>query len=235
MTARRPPAPVPTAPASARRTSDSTQEVQILTAAYAAEYGRTSGAQIRIITEAGGQQFHGAAYEYVRNTIFNANTWHAITRRRARPAAQQLTAPFHYNQYGYNIGGPFYIPGKFNTRQEQVLLVLGTGMGTYRFTDTAPWTVPTALMRQGNFSELLTEQPGEHPTAKWFNSRIRPPGNPIPGNIIPASLLSQNGLGILKAYPDADIPIGTARRQQQLLRHGAASSESAQRHAWRST
>ena len=54
---------------------DSTQEVQILTAAYAAEYGRTSGAQIRILTRSGGQQFHGSAYEYVRNDAFNANTW----------------------------------------------------------------------------------------------------------------------------------------------------------------
>ena len=54
---------------------DSTQEVQILTAAYAAEYGRTSGAQIRILTRSGGQDFHGAAYEYVRNDAFNANTW----------------------------------------------------------------------------------------------------------------------------------------------------------------
>jgi hypothetical protein len=54
---------------------DSTQEVQILTAAYAAEYGRTSGAQIRILTRAGSRDFHGAAYEYVRNDAFNANTW----------------------------------------------------------------------------------------------------------------------------------------------------------------
>src|ERR1041385_2603433 len=53
---------------------DSTQEIQILTADYAAEYGRTSGGQIRIITKSGGQQFHGAAYDYVRNDIFNANT-----------------------------------------------------------------------------------------------------------------------------------------------------------------
>src|SRR5207245_3698997 len=54
---------------------DSTQEVQILTADYAPEYGRTSGGQIRIITKSGGQQFHGATYEYVRNTVLHANTW----------------------------------------------------------------------------------------------------------------------------------------------------------------
>jgi len=52
---------------------DSTQEIQILTADYAAEYGRSSGGQIRITSKSGSQDFHGAAYEYVRNTIFNAN------------------------------------------------------------------------------------------------------------------------------------------------------------------
>ncbi len=54
---------------------DSTQEMQILTSSYSAEYGRAAGGQIRIITKSGGTDFHGAAYEYIRNNIFNANTW----------------------------------------------------------------------------------------------------------------------------------------------------------------
>jgi hypothetical protein len=53
---------------------DSTSEVQILTAGYNAEYGRTSGAQIRIVTKSGGQNFDGDGYEYVRNSVFSANT-----------------------------------------------------------------------------------------------------------------------------------------------------------------
>src|SRR5947209_4660142 len=54
---------------------DSTQEIQILTADYPAEYGRSSGGQIRIISKTGTTDFHGAAYDYVRNAAFNANTW----------------------------------------------------------------------------------------------------------------------------------------------------------------
>src|SRR5216684_1745845 len=54
---------------------DSTQEIQIFTADYAPEYGRSSGGQIRITSKSGSQEFHGAAFEYVRNTAFNANTW----------------------------------------------------------------------------------------------------------------------------------------------------------------
>ncbi len=133
---------------------DSTSEVQILTADYAAEYGRTSGAQIRIITRAGGSDFHGAGYEYFRNNDLNANTW---TRNHTK--GQAFVPPFRYNQFGYNVGGPFYIPGKFNKDKSKYFWYWGQEWVRYRFTDSATWTVPTELMRQGNFSELLTLGP----------------------------------------------------------------------------
>src|SRR5213080_2523210 len=95
---------------------DSTQEIQILTADYAPEFGRSSGGQIRITSKSGSQEFHGAAYEYVRNTVFNANPW----QRNAVPATTGVTAPIHYNQFGYNIGGPLYIPNHFNTDKTKV-------------------------------------------------------------------------------------------------------------------
>lgn len=177
---------------------DSTQEVQILTASYAAEYGRTAGAQVRILTKSGGTQFHGAAFEYVRNDAFNANTW----TRNHTPGAGFVPA-FRYNQYGYNIGGPAYIPGKFNTDKNKFFWYWGQEWVKNRFTDTANWAVPTNLMRQGNFSELLS------PTNFFYGKvvAIKDPttGNPFPNNVIPTNQLSQNGLGILKAYPAANL------------------------------
>jgi carboxypeptidase family protein len=177
---------------------DSTQEVQILTAAYAAEFGRTSGAQIRILTKSGTSDFHGAAYEYVRNDAFNANTW-----TRNHTAGQNFVAPFRYNQYGYNVGGPFYIPGKFNTDKSKFFWYWGQEWVKYRYTEGAQWTVPSDLMRQGNFSELL------NPNNFFFKRAVQlndpSTGKPIPGNIIPANLISPNGLGILKAYPKPNL------------------------------
>src|SRR5664279_933992 len=134
---------------------DSTQEIQILTAAYSVEFGRYSGGQIRILTRSGTNQFHGAAYDYIRNDVFNANTW-----VRNHTVGQQFTAPVNYNQLGYNIGGPFYIPGKFNNDKNKIFWYWGQEWVRYRFTDLAPslpsqFTVPSLLMRQGNFSELL--------------------------------------------------------------------------------
>jgi len=181
---------------------DSTSEVQILTASYAAEYGRTSGAQIRIITKPGGSEFHGAAYEYLRNDAFNANTW-----TRNKTIGQGFVPAFRYNQYGFNVGGPFYIPGKLNKDKSKYFWYWGQEWVRYRFTDTATWTVPTALMRQGNFSELSTLGP-QNILGKIVQLKDPTTGAPYTGNIIPASKLSQNGLGILKAYPNPNLAIG---------------------------
>jgi len=179
---------------------DSVSEVQILTADYAAEYGRTSGAQIRILTRSGSQDFHGALFEYLRNTDLNANTW---TNNKTIPLAAfpLLTEdpPQHYNQFGYNIGGPFYIPGKLNSDKSKFFWYWAQEWVRYVFTDTSSATVPSLLMRQGNFSELLN--PGNVYYNKAIQIKDPTTGTPYPGNIIPASALSPNGLGILKAYP----------------------------------
>jgi hypothetical protein len=181
---------------------DSTQEIQILTADYAPEYGRSSGGQIRITSKSGSQDFHGAAYEYVRNTIFDANPW----QRNAVPATTHITAPIHYNQFGYDIGGPFYIPNHFNTDKTKVFWYWGEEWVRYIFTDTSALTVPTLKMRNGDFSELLD------PNNVFYHKAVvimdPKTGLPFPGNIIPepgtptaGSAASPNGLGILKAYP----------------------------------
>src|SRR5206468_3700807 len=54
---------------------DSTSQVQVLTTGYPAEYGRTSGGQIRMIPKSGSTDLHGNAFEYFRNNALNANTW----------------------------------------------------------------------------------------------------------------------------------------------------------------
>src|SRR6202521_425228 len=181
---------------------DSTQEIQILTADYAPEYGRSSGGQIRITSKSGSQDFHGAAFEYVRNTIFDANPW----QRNAVARTTGITAPVHYNQFGYNIGGPLYIPNHFNTNKTKVFWYWGEEWVRYIFTDTNGLTVPTLSMRQGDFSELL--DPNNifyHKTVVIVDPKT---GQPFPGNIIPppgtptaGTAASHNGLGILSAYP----------------------------------
>jgi Carboxypeptidase regulatory-like domain len=190
---------------------DSTEEVQVLGANYSAEYGRTSGGQIRIVTKSGGPKFHGAAYEYVRNTDMNANTW----QRNTNPLTS-FTAPDHSNDFGYNIGGPFYIPGHFNTNKDKVFWYWGHEFTRNYFTDSSSMTVPTLLMRNGEFSELL--DPNNifyHKTVPLVDPMT---GLNIPGNVMSTtgpitpggSTISSNGLGLRKSYPapNLTVPLG---------------------------
>ena len=168
---------------------DTTQEVQVLTGDYAAEYGGTSGGQIRIITKGGTTQYHGAAFEYFRNSAMDANTW-----QRNLSKTTDFAPPFRYNDFGFDVGGPMVPKGAL--RQKMFFLV-AQEWTRYRYTDTQTQAVPTLLMRQGNFSELLGSNPWYKPT------QIKNPatGVPYPNNVIPASQLSPNGLAILNAYP----------------------------------
>jgi len=181
---------------------DSTQEIQILTTDYSPEFGRSSGGQIRVVSKTGTQKFHGAAYEYDRNTIFNANPW----LRNANARTTHITAPIHYNQFGYNVNGPFYIPDHFNAEKSKVFWYWGQEWVRYVFTDTNTMLVPTLAMRTGDFSELL------NPTNIFYGKAVQltdpKTGLPFPNNVIPApgtvttgSTASANGLGILNAYP----------------------------------
>lgn len=207
---------------------DSTQEVQILTANYAPEYGRTSGAQIRIISKTGTQQFHGAGYEYIRNDALNANTW----ARNSNPATQ-FAPPLHYNQFGYNIGGPIYIPDKFNANKSRFFFYWGQEWIRYHFTESGSsvggnglLSVPTLKMRAGDFSELLDPNNpfitrknsagnkipvviADPKTGVQFSASNNPAvpnyspacSNPSCPNVIPNNQLSPNGIGILNAWP----------------------------------
>ena len=82
---------------------DALQEFKIQTSSYAAEFGRTPGAQVQLLTRSGTNQFHGNAFEYFRNEAFDANDWFNNSRRLAKPATRQ-------SDFGFVLGGPVLLP-----------------------------------------------------------------------------------------------------------------------------
>jgi hypothetical protein len=82
---------------------DALEEFKIQTSSYAAEFGRTPGAQVQLITRAGTNKFHGSAYEYFRNEAFDANDWFNNARKLAKPATRQ-------SDFGFVVGGPVLLP-----------------------------------------------------------------------------------------------------------------------------
>lgn len=177
---------------------DAVQEVQVLTSNYSAEYGRSSGGQVRIVTKSGGRDFHGTAYEYFRNSAMNANEWQR-NRTTGRPDISGQAAPFRYNQFGWSFSGPLYVPGKFNKDRNKLFFLFSEEWTKYRREELQQQKVPTDAMLRGDFSELLVAN--QFVTAKQIVDPLT--RAPFPGNIIPTSRLSPQGIALLNAYPRA--------------------------------
>lgn len=171
---------------------ETVQEIQVLTANYNAEYGRAAGGQIRIVTKSGGQAFHGSAYEYLRNEKLDANTW-------ARNLAGQVRPANKFNQFGYSLSGPIYLPGKWNRDRSKLFFLWAQEYVRYRQESTTIQTVPSMAMRTGNFSELLSPSNTFFGRARAINDPAG--GQPFPNNVIPANQTSPNGLAFLQSYP----------------------------------
>lgn len=200
---------------------DAVQEIQILTSAYPAEYGRSTGGQVRIVTRSGGQQFHGTAYEYFRNSALNANSWD----RNRNPSSDinSGASPFRFNQFGYNVSGPVYIPKLWNQEKNKLFFLFSQEFVRQRSTGTTSQTVASLPMRQGDFSELLSSSNNFYSTAKIITDPTT--GLPFANNIIPVNRLSKNGVGLMNAMasPTAGYQNGTENY------YGAAGAPTNQR------
>ena len=185
--------------------ADTVQELRVLTSNYLPEFGRSSGGQVRFVTRNGAQDFHGSVFEFFRNSALDANSWGRNASNN--PDIARQPAPFTFNQFGYDISGPIPLPRKLAARQRSFFFWAQEWIIWRRF-ETSIQTVPTLKMRQGDFSELL------NPANQFFGRAvfIRDPLKSgqcdesdqtacFPGNIIPESRLSANGIALLRTYP----------------------------------
>jgi hypothetical protein len=177
---------------------DTVQEVQVLTANYSAEYGRQAGGQIRFVTKSGGRDFKLNLFHQHRNSALNANTW--ARNRSNDPDVSSKPAPFRFNQFGYDAGGPIYIPGGFNRNKDKLFFFWAQEWIRWRSEAISFGVVPSMAMREGDFSELLNPA---NPFFRRVRQVIDPlTGAPFPGNIIPADRQSPNGMAMIRAYPE---------------------------------
>ena len=182
---------------------DAVQEVQVLSTNYPAEYGRSTGGQVRIITKSGGSRFHGSAYEYLQNPVLNANTWvrnhNTNNANPSYPAALKtnFVAPFTFNQFGFNVNGPLYIPHILP--KGKVFFLYSEAFVRYPATNSNPVTVPNPAFRTGDFSSISTHIRNPRSSLPC-DAKNGGPGC-FPGNIIPRSQLSPNGVALLTAFP----------------------------------
>ena len=176
---------------------DSIAEVSISTSSYGADVGKRPGASIEIVTKGGTKDFHGTAYEFVRNDAMDANNF--FLNRQITSNGKAFKQPLKWNIFGYNLGGPVTIPGLYNTDKSKTFFFWSQSWTRFREGTVVSGNVPSLIMRQGDFSEC---DPGSASYNPVVASGCRVPIDPatrlpFPGNkvsIDPNAAAMLNGL-----------------------------------------
>ena len=125
---------------------DAISEFKVLRSEYDAGFGRAGGGIINVVTKSGTSQFHGDAYEFFRNNVLAANNFF-------NNAAKVGIPPLRYNDFGYTIGGPVYIPGHYNTEKNKTFFFFSQEFRRVITYSTFNANIPTGAMLGGTFTD----------------------------------------------------------------------------------
>jgi hypothetical protein len=190
---------------------DSVQEFKVQSNSYDAEFGRTSGGVVNVITKSGTNDIHGLAYLFERHSFIEANNWFNNAAGIPNPS-------FKRHQFGGNIGGPIIRNKTFFFADYE-----GLRQG---FPVTFVSTVPTLLQRQGNFSQ--TRAANGQPIIIYDPATVEtlPNGqrqrSPFPNNIIPANRIDPVAARLASFYPEPN-QAGNAAGQNNYVRSAGST------------
>lgn len=210
---------------------DSVQELRIETSSYSAEFGRTGGGTVNIVTKNGTNEYHGNALYYVQNDAFNANSFvnnrNAVFTADGRAVAKPIV---RRHQYGYTFGGPIWIPRLYNGRNRTFFFTAYEGR---RDTDPTQGfnSVPTARELAGDFSQTVFVRPGsaageqirifDPQTSRVVNGvRTR---DPFAGNVIPANRINSIARSVLALLPAPNLPGDPVTQRRNYFFNGRNS------------
>jgi hypothetical protein len=168
---------------------DAVQETALQTSNYSAEFGQVGGGLFNMTLRSGANRYHGNGYDYLANEAFNASTPFINTKPRIRR-----------NDWGFNIGGPVWIPKVYNGKDKTFFYYNREQYREFFVVNDTAITVPTALYRQGIFTQALTGR----------TLGTDPLGRPIlEGGIYdPQTTQVVNGLPVRTQFPSNTIPAG---------------------------
>src|SRR5205807_3696221 len=164
---------------------ETVQEVRFITNSFSAEYGRSAGGVLAAAGRSGANQFHGSAYDYLKNDKLNANSWNnnrnSVLRGRQR-----------HNEYGFTLSGPVYVPHVYNGHNKTFFFFNWEQINDHGVS-TPTSTVPTALQKAGDFSQTFTSANqliriyDPLTTVADASQRSGHGRTPVAGNLIPAT------------------------------------------------
>lgn len=183
---------------------DSVQEFRVETSSYSAEFGRSGGGTVNIVTKAGTNAYHGTAYYFHQNDALNANTFTNNRSGIARPFLRR-------HQYGYSLGGPVWIPKLYKGSNKTFFFSSFEGRRESNPINQLT-SVPTAAQMAGDFSHTFTLVNGQPQLIQIFDPNTSKIVNGTPtrtqfsDNMIPASRINPIAVAAMKYYPAPNLP-----------------------------
>jgi hypothetical protein len=186
---------------------DAIAEFQVLSSNYPPDYGISSGATISLSLKSGTKTFHGSAWEENRSTGYDANSYFNKQNGNARPAMK-------YNIYGFNIGGPLFIPKVYNSNKNKTFFFWNeeerktTNLASSNNPTIDPLDIPTlgtdlAYVAPKFAASTALVVPAVSLTSDYYLNQLKPLGlNPkaaFPNNTIPHQLFDSNFVQYLHA------------------------------------
>lgn len=174
---------------------EAVQEFRVLSGSYSAEYGFNAGAQTIIVTKSGGNDFHGSAFEFLRNDVFDAENFFQ-NYFNAPGATRSKKDSLRQNNFGGVLTGPVWIPKVYKGENKTFFMVNYEARRRRQGGLAQTANHPPAAFRNGDFSSLLAL-----PTP----IRIVDPltGEAFANNIIPANRITNSAKELMKFWPDA--------------------------------
>jgi hypothetical protein len=190
---------------------DSIAEFRVSTSNYSAEYGKSGGANIEVVTKSGTKDFHGSMYEFVRNDAFDANDWF-INRTITGNGSSAPVTPLKRNDWGFSLGGPVFIPGHYNRDRNKTFFFVSEEWRENREGTVINSNVPTLRMRQGDFSECDSNSANYNAiVASGCVVPVNPATNlPYQNDIVPIDPTAKALLNALVPLPNNGVNFYTA-------------------------
>ena len=191
-------------------------EFKVVTNGLSAEYGRLSGGAVLLVTRSGSNEFHGGGYEFFKNDKLNANDWNSNRLGRSKGV-------FHDNVFGFTLGGPITIPKIYNGKNKTFFFVNYEGTRHKSGSNSSQASVPTALEKQGDFSQSLEDNGYKVQIYDPLTGSIGANGqltrSLFPGNLIPVNRfdpLSKIYMGYYPTPNNAPLP-GTTNQNNYVF------------------
>ncbi len=186
---------------------DALQEFKVQTGVYPAEFGRQT-TQINVLTKSGTNQYHGTAFEFLRNDKLDATSY-------AFTALRPVKDPFKWNQYGFTLAGPVWLPKLFNGK-DKLFFMANYESFRKRGNTTGLFSLAPTAFQSGDFSGLGKIIYDPLSRTKAADGTLT--GTPFEGNRIQASRINPTSKKLLEFYQNPTLPGLTNNYVQALGR-----------------